>query len=227
MSSLHQANIILHVIAGSLALIAGTAALIARKTRPAHQRIGTFFVVMLAIVVGTGAFGVIVFQRHPFLLLITLLAGYNTFSGVRTMRLGGRRPGWIDLLVPLTVGVFAIWYVCHLRAVGFYWAPGIIYGTTASLLVSLSYDLSRLLMTAAFRRKAMLYEHSYKMIGAFSGILSAFTGTVLPGYKPYSQFMPSVLGILGILCTFIWLSRRPKPLRNITEPKQVPHAQSC
>lgn len=226
MSPLHQANIIVHVIAGSAALIAGSIALIVSKRKAAHRRTGRFFVVMLSIVVGTGAFGVIVFDRHPFLLLITLLAGYNTFSGVRTLRLAGSPPRLPDILVPIAVGSFACWYVYRLQSLGFYWAPGIIYGTTASLLVSLSYDLCRSLMTAHFRRKAMLYEHVYKMNGAFSGILSAFTGTVLPDYKPYSQFMPSVLGILAIIATFIWLSRRSNTLHGSAEPKQVPHAQS-
>jgi hypothetical protein len=37
------------------------------------------------------------------------------------------------------------------------------------------------------------------MISAFSGLLSAFTGTVFPQYQPYSQFLPSVLGSLAAI----------------------------
>jgi hypothetical protein len=32
------------------------------------------------------------------------------------------------------------------------------------------------------------------MVSAFSGLLSAFSGTVFPQFQPYSQILPSVLG---------------------------------
>lgn len=226
MLTLHQINILLHVLAGSLALLSGIIALAVGKGSRRHLRTGRFFAWMLAIVVSTGAFGVLVYHRNPFLLLITVLAGYNTWSGIRTLRLAGRRPTVPDMLMPLAAGVFAGWYVYHLDAIGFYWSPVIIWSTVGALLVVMGYDCSRWLLPAAFRRRAMLYEHAYKMIGAFSGILSAFTGTVLPQYKPYSQFMPSVIGMLGIIITFIWLSRRNHPLNYMLAAKQTTHAQS-
>jgi hypothetical protein len=34
------------------------------------------------------------------------------------------------------------------------------------------------------------------MIGAFTALLAAFTGTVFSAYQPYSQIIPSVFGIL-------------------------------
>ncbi|MDB5115703.1 MAG: hypothetical protein JWQ79_1195 [Mucilaginibacter sp.] len=45
-----------------------------------------------------------------------------------------------------------------------------------------------------------LYEHIVKMLGAFSGLLSAFSGTVFPQYQPYSQFILSILGTLITIC---------------------------
>lgn len=42
-------------------------------------------------------------------------------------------------------------------------------------------------------------EHIFKMVSAFSGLLSAFTGTVFLTYQPYSHFLPSVFGMLIIV----------------------------
>ncbi len=60
------------------------------------------------------------------------------------------------------------------------------------------------------------YEHIYKMTSAFSGLLSAFIGTVFEEYKPHSQYIPSALGVLIILGFIIYvytfgLKRLPKP----------------
>lgn len=48
----------------------------------------------------------------------------------------------------------------------------------------------------------MVYEHIFKMIGAFTALLSAFSGTVFSKYQPYSQFLPSVFGT-GLQIGFI------------------------
>jgi hypothetical protein len=60
----------------------------------------------------------------------------------------------------------------------------------------LTYDTIRYFIPANQYANLWLYEHILKMISAFSGLLSAFTGTVLPQYQPYSQFLPSVAGTL-------------------------------
>jgi hypothetical protein len=38
-----------------------------------------------------------------------------------------------------------------------------------------------------------------------SALASAFTGTVFPQYKPYSQFLPSVVSFSVTIAIFIWL----------------------
>ena len=56
-----------------------------------------------------------------------------------------------------------------------------------------------------------LYEHIFKMIGAFTALLSAFSGTVFENYQPYSQFLPSVFGTLlqiGFIVYYIKKIRR-------------------
>jgi uncharacterized membrane protein YeaQ/YmgE (transglycosylase-associated protein family) len=76
------------------------------------------------------------------------------------------------------------------------WAPVIIYTTVGYLILMIIYDFLRYLIPPAVYSGGWLYEHILKMVGAFSALLAAFTGTVFPQYKPYSQFLPSVFGTL-------------------------------
>ncbi|PSL23058.1 hypothetical protein [Chitinophaga ginsengisoli] len=209
MEIIHHINIAVHVSAGILALLSGLAAAILNKQVQQHRMLGKYFMWMMVFVIITGLAGVFVFKRNTFLLVITLLSGYNCFSGIRTMRLSGRKPGFIDYLAPVMVMSAAAYYAYYVYASGLYWAPVIIYATIGSLFVVTIYDLCRGIMPAHTRKKLMLYEHVYKMLSALSALASAFTGTVLPQFKPYSQFLPSMAGLTCIIVIFIGLGNRP------------------
>jgi hypothetical protein len=100
----------------------------------------------------------------------------------------------------LAVGVA---YLFYLRGADGNWAPPVVYSTLAALAVVTGYDLLKHGWLHERLRSWWLYEHIYKMLSAYSAILSAFTGTVLPGFKPYSQLGPSVL-CLWLIVFFIW-----------------------
>lgn len=191
----HLINIIIHVTAGTLALIAGLIALSVKKGGKTHITSGRYFMWTMIIVIITGLFGVLVFKRNTFLLVITLLAGYNCFSGIRVFK---QRQA-IDYIVPIVVMASALYYLYYTRSI--YWSPVIIYSTIGSLFLVTIYDLFK-------RTRAVMYEHVYKMISALSALASAFTGTVLPQYKPYSQFLPSMVGLTFIIVIFIMMSNK-------------------
>lgn len=208
MERLHLANLILHVIAGSIALLTGFAAIFVRKGLGKHILFGKYFVWMIAVVIVTGLFGVIIFNRNSFLLIITLLSGYNCFSGIRSLKLHGQKPKTMDCIIPILVIFSAIYYLNYLTSSKLYWSPVIVYSTIGALFLVTGYDLSKGFVSTNFLKKAMMYEHAYKMISALSAISSAFSGTVFPDYKPYSQFLPSVAGMIYIIITFILLSKK-------------------
>ena len=208
MEILHHLNIGIHVIAGTLALITGVAAVIVSKRSSMHRHLGRVFMYLMIVVISTGLAGVLIFNRNHFLLVITLLSGYNCFSGIRAIRRSGQPPAMLDYIVTvvaLSAGVYYLYYVQH---AGLYWAPVIIYSTLGTLFIVCAYDLSRGLLTATTRRRMVMYEHVYKMFSALSALFSAFTGTVLPQYKPYSQFLPSMAGLTAIIIIFILLATR-------------------
>jgi hypothetical protein len=205
MEDLHHLNILFHVLAGSIALIAGLVALIVRKGSFSHVRFGRYFMRMIIVVIATGLIGVFVFKRNNFLLVITLLSAYNCFSGIRAIRLRGERPSTIDRVVPLIVMAAALYYLYYTRSIGLYWTPVIIYSTIGALFLVTGYDLCKIFFSQSLLQRSSGYEHVYKMVSSFSAITSAFTGTVFPQYQPYSQFLPSVIGLAYIIVTFIGL----------------------
>jgi len=203
MEIIHHINIIIHVLAGSIALLTGLTALSVSKGGKLHIRFGWYFTRMIILVILTGLVGIFVFRRNNFLLVITLLSAYNCFSGIRALRLKGRRPEAIDYLAPVIVTGSALYYLYYIQSAGLYWSPVIIYSTLGALFLVCTYDLLKWAMPGSLLQSAVLYEHVYKMISAFSAITSAFSGTVLSQYKPYSQFLPSAIGMICIIVIFI------------------------
>jgi hypothetical protein len=58
------------------------------------------------------------------------------------------------------------------------------------------YDMLRYFIAKDKYKMLWLYEHIFKMIGAFTALLAAFSRTVFAKYQPYSQILPSAIGIL-------------------------------
>lgn len=214
MEIIHHVNIIIHVLAGTVALIVGVIAIITNKDYKRHIRFGRYFMRAVAIVILTGLIGVFIFKRNTFLLVITLLSGYNCFSGIRTIRLRGQKPKLYDVIIPVIVISSALYYLYYIQSIGLFWAPSVIYSTLGALFIVTSYDLAKPFMTVRTRKKAFIYEHVYKMISAFIALASAFLGTVFPQYKPYSQLLPSLLGIAYTFFIFIRLNQRPTSLKR-------------
>ncbi len=210
MDLLHKLNIGIHVAAGILALLVGFIIIFIRKGNRKHIRFGRWFLLAISLVILTGLIGVFVFKRNTFLLVITLLSAYNAFSGVRIMRLRGRRPALLDAIITLIVLSAAGYYIYYIRSMGMFWAPVIIYSTICALVAITLYDLSRFLISTKRLNQLYLFEHIYKMVSSLIAVTSAFTGTVLPQYQPYSQILPTVFGLMYITGACIYY--RPKSL---------------
>jgi hypothetical protein len=88
----------------------------------------------------------------------------------------------------------AILFILFLQTVHFPWNPAVIYSTLGSLMCVATYDLARFAFPKRWFAKLWLHEHLVKMIGAYTAVVSAFSGTVLGAWQPYSQLVPSLLG---------------------------------
>jgi len=211
---LHKTNIIVHVISGSLALIFAIIAMIVRKGGKTHNRSGQIFLILIAFVIATGLIGVFVYKVNTFLLVITLLSGYEAYSGYRILKLKSNIPKIQDILVALLTLSSGIYFLYYIKSIGLYWAPGIIYSTIGGLFLLIAYDLLRYLIPSNRYKKLWLYEHIYKMVAAFTALLSAFVGTVLPQYHPYSQFLPSIFGTSLAIGFIVYFYRKNNSTKN-------------
>lgn len=207
---IHKINIAVHVAAGSLALIVGLVALIVNKGKKLHQLTGRLFLMLMSVVILTGLIGVFVFGRNTFLLVITVLSGYLAFSGYRVIKVKSNVPKVIDIGICLLSLISVSYFLYYFKSIGMIWSPVIIYSTVGYLFLMIVYDCGRYFIPAKTYTNIWIYEHILKMVSAFSGLLSAFSGTVFPQYQPYSQFIPSILGTLTAICFMTHVSNRKK-----------------
>jgi hypothetical protein len=195
-SFLHNTNIVIHVAAGFIALLVGFIAILSTKGKNLHTKSGNLFLRLLLIVIITGLIGVFVFNRNTFLLIITVLSAYYGFSGYRVLQTKNNKPKLLDISVAIISLIAVFYFLNYFKSIGMYWSPVIIYSTVGALVMIIVYDFLRYLIPKDTYKNIWLYEHIFKMIGAFTALLSAFSGTVFENYQPYSQFLPSVFGTL-------------------------------
>ena len=206
LSVIHKINIAVHIAAGSSALIVGLMALIVKKGKKLHRLTGRLFLILMTIVILTGLIGVFVFGRNTFLLVITVLSGYLAFSGYRVIKSKSNTPKFMDIFICLVSLVSVLYFLYYFKSIGMIWSPVIVYSTVGYLFLMIVYDLGRYFIYG----NLWIHEHILKMVSAFTGLVSAFSGTVFPQYQPYSQFTPSILGTLAAICFMIAVANSKK-----------------
>jgi uncharacterized membrane protein len=200
----HQLNIGIHVFAGTIAMVIGLLAIIYNQKVALHKKLGRYFLYLIAIVIVTAFIGFFLFRNNPFLLMLTLLSMYVSYAGFRNVQLKERRSTIFDALVAIAVLVVSIAFVVKLSMNQATWNPSVVLPTMGALWLVTGYDLVKFLLLHPLIKKWWLYEHIYKMISAFSALVSAFSGNVLRDFHPYSQILPSVFCTMMI----IWLITR-------------------
>ena len=225
METLHNINISVHIITGSIALLLGFISLLSRKRGIIHNYAGRYFLILISVVIFTGLIGVLVFGRNSFLLVITILSGYVSFSGYRILKLKANIPKTVDVLAAIISLLILVYFLYYFKSIGMIWSPIIIYSTVGALLIVISYDFLRYFIPRKkyTKNRIWIYEHIYKMTSAFSALLSAFTGTIFESYQPHSQYIPSALGLLIILGFILYVYKfgikPPVKSQKLIEPK--------
>ena len=99
----------------------------------------------------------------------------------------------------VAAGLFAL----GAQAAQFPWAAGVVYSILGTLVAVAVYDLARFTFPKRWFKTLWLYEHLVKMNGWHGSILSAFSGTVLWAWHPYSRVAPTMLRVL----LTVWLDQ--------------------
>ncbi len=200
--ALHHINILVHVAAGSLALLLGLVMLALRKGDRRHRALGRVTLAIVGVAVAAAIVGAFVWRGRFDLMGVSVLSAYQMWAGVRALRLrqAGRR--FIDLgpaIAVVALGVLGLWLYRHSTA--FNWSPGLVYGTIGGLLVYGGWDVVRAGFPIGWRQVLNPAEHAFRMTSLIGALASVAAGTVLKGATVYVSLAAS--GVLGVLAVVL------------------------
>lgn len=206
MTPAHLGNLVVHISAGSIALALGITILIRAKGTDAHRRLGRIFSWLTLIVCLSALVGLTLFRFMPLFAVLTLLVLYQLGGGWRAGRTRAAGPALADALWTVAAIVLAVVLVGILirEPEGL---STVVVSTLGGLGIVLVYDVARWAFPRRWHAVAWRYEHSYKMIAATSGMLSALMGNVVRVGRPWSQLWPVPLGFIVIVYFFFVLYR--------------------
>ena len=200
MDNAQDINIFIHIVFGTLGILLGIIPYLTKKGGKKHRLFGKAFIVVMCVVIITAINGVIFFRDRPLLTIITLLSSYTTYSGVRVLRTKSNGFSKIDFMVMVIVSSLAIFYILKLKNGNVIWPKPLVYGFSIYILLLTTFDIIRFFVPSLISYpKFWVYEHTYKMTGSFTALISAGASTVFAGHEPYNQLIPA------IFCSVLWL----------------------
>jgi uncharacterized membrane protein len=199
--STYAAVLTVHIAAGLGCVFTGFGPLLTRKGSRAHRWAGRVFVALMTALLAC-AWVMTAMKPDTYLLALSATASLTLFSGVRV--LGRKRPDmrrrdrahlldWAVTLAIIGVGLLVLGLVLTGRNDG----PtaisiALVYGALSMGV----WDLWRFARPAdwPFSPELWRYEHLWKMIGAWSAVLSAFSGNFLTFVpQPWSALWPTIV----------------------------------
>ncbi|MDQ8029653.1 MAG: hypothetical protein REJ23_13080 [Brevundimonas sp.] len=209
--SIYPLLLAVHIATGLAAVLIGIAPVLTRKGSRAHRLTGRLFSLCMAILLAA-AWAMTALKMNSYLLALSASATLTLFSGLRV--LGRKRPDirqadraqgldWLVTLGIAGVGLLVLWQVATGRNVGpAATSVALVYGALGMSL----WDLWRFLRPTdwPFSPELWRYEHLWKMLGAYSAVLSAFSGNFLRFLPaPWSALWPT---LLFQTLTVIWIA---------------------
>jgi hypothetical protein len=161
---------------------------------------------------------------NPYFAALTVTSGILTISGVRVLR--RKRPDlrgedrakavdWLVAFATLAVGALVLRMQADGDAGG---NPVVIYALVGSAFVYGTWDLLRFAFPTAwpFFPGLWLYEHLVKMLGAYSAVLTAFSGSVAMPFlpDPWKQLWAAILFNVLTVAMIVWYARRRRMARS-------------
>jgi hypothetical protein len=189
-------NIAVHIGMGVAGLVCGLVPLLSRKGGRIHRQSGRVFVVFAGVVLATAVLADLFLQVPMALKAATMAASYQYLSSLRSLALRNRYPSMLDTLLAIAVLAGCVWVVLAKGTSTASWPPMIAYSTSGYVAAMALYDLSRPLWAAYWVQHIRPLDHGIKMTGCYFAMLSSGAGNLLRHAQPWSQIVPSSLGIM-------------------------------
>ncbi len=201
LSTLHHLNILIHVAAGSLAMLAGLIVLSLPKGDRRHRIGGRITLSLAGLGIAAALIGAFVFRGRVDLMGVSVLTSYQIWSGLRSLRLkdGGRRPlDFLPALILFGLGLGVLYL--YRRGGAFYWGPGLVYATVGGMTFYGGWDLLRTAFPLSWRLRLNPAEHGFKMTSLIGALVSVACGTLLKDNAVYASLTASgVFMVLGLV----------------------------
>jgi uncharacterized membrane protein len=195
------ALLIVHIGAGFCAVLVGVMPILTRKGSRLHRLSGRVFAVLMTALL-ICAWSMTALRHDAYFLALSAAASLTLFSGLRV--LGRKRPDlrasdrarpfdWIATVAAVGVGVLTVWLALTGRSDA---PPQILIALAYGSLSIGTWDLWRFArpLDWPFSPDLWTQEHLWKMLGAYSAVLSAFSGNFLIFLPPpWSALWPTVL----------------------------------
>lgn len=191
---LHHINIITHIIAGTIAIGFGIAAYATLKGGKGHRRMGIAFLFFMSLVMLTAVNGVLNFVDRPFLTVVTLQSAYLAWSGWRAVKRKSQPLNQSDLLLLLVASGFVAQFFWKMQTANIVWNQGVVWYLLLYLVAILIFDGWRCFRPSLITSpRFWIYDHLFRMTGAFTALVSAGIGTVMGDWAPWSQIIPATV----------------------------------
>jgi uncharacterized membrane protein len=217
MNTPHLLNILVHIVAGSAAIVLGLYVLGKPKDPVGHRRRGRVFVLLTCVVCLSAAIGNAVFRFLPLFAVLTVLVSYQLLSGWHVIYTRAAGPDKFDAGLLLGAAAITSMLVRRLFADGALGraqvgaAASVLYSTLGAVACLLAYDAARWLFPRGWHAVLWRYEHIYKIVGCLFGMLSAAVGNTVRAGQPWSQLAPSALGLAVVVFCMARTHRRTRP----------------
>lgn len=165
---MYTAFLILHIVAGHIALIAGAVAMIAKKGSTIHVKSGRFFFYSM-LGVSASALFMTALKPNVFLFHIALFVLYQVWNGFKAVKVKSLKPDifqWVLLIVGFWNG-----YAMLLSQVVVLMVFG---GIQFALCLQDAHLYYQVIRNRPKRKNAPLLKHIGHMTGAYIGAITAF-----------------------------------------------------
>ncbi len=178
MPTLYSTLLVLHIAAGSTALLTGTIATISHKGGQLHRRVGVIYAYAMGIVCAT-ALLMGNLKWNPFLLSIGIFSAYLTVSGLRILSRKKDAPtiSFVDkvyLILTTPVALWMLWMGINNIVLG-------VFG--AICLAGVTEDIFSLFGKHRYNfRTFRIVVHLGRMLGSYIAVWTAFSVTNVPRF---------------------------------------------
>lgn len=193
--------LILHIIAGFIALTVGVVPFAAKKGGKLHNTTGRIFYYAM-IFVAVSAFGLAIYRFSPFLLMVGLLTLYSTVTGYRGLQLKRKRAvkgelkDWALLAFIGVALVFTIWQTITqfgINNTGVLILVGVFGSLLATQLIS---DIPVFSGRKVMKNKQWIRYHISRISGAYIATLTAFlVNNVRTDPEFIAWLLPTLIGL--------------------------------